>query len=494
MPSETVSKIHLVDLAGSERADSTGAVGVRLKEGGNINKSLLTLINVISTLADNSQEENRNRKTYYIPYRDSCLTWLLKDSLGGNSKTIMIATISPADINYGETLSTLRYANRAKSIINKPTINEDQNVKLIRELRSEIDRLKFIIKNGDTTSMEAINLNSTDDDLTTKFPCKWKEYHDLFNEDDHCIELIRKEKRSLTMLSKQQPYLIGFDDYILKNSGLNFYLLNPGKTLIGTTNADIILNNDDENALEKEQCYLVNNNNINVILYPLNNSKCFVNGKLIDKETQLETGSLIIIGKRNLFRFNNPFEIEELTRKGIVKKKSLFFESISDDNNQKDNKETFNNEEVYKIKLNSLNDEKILLLNQINEYEIKFNEQKKQIEQLNTQNEWANNEIKLLNKDLKLKLSESKEKNEIFEREKIEYLVEKEQFEEQKLLSECLKDLNEKELLSLRALLSELRDTKIVDYQLISQIKKDKFLIEKVHIFYLMNWIFYIKF
>ena len=80
----------MVDLAGSERADSTGAVGVRLKEGGNINKSLLTLINVISTLADNSQEENRNRKTYYIPYRDSCLTWLLKDSLGGNSKTIMM--------------------------------------------------------------------------------------------------------------------------------------------------------------------------------------------------------------------------------------------------------------------------------------------------------------------------------------------------------------------------------------------------------------------
>ncbi len=78
--------------------------------------------------------------------RDSVLTWLLKDSLGGNSKTIMIATVSPADVNYSETLSTLRYANRAKNIINSPTVNEDANVKLIRELREEIDRLKVIFR------------------------------------------------------------------------------------------------------------------------------------------------------------------------------------------------------------------------------------------------------------------------------------------------------------------------------------------------------------
>ncbi|KAL2305718.1 hypothetical protein Nmel_003605, partial [Mimus melanotis] len=142
MPCETVSKIHLVDLAGSERADATGATGVRLKEGGNINKSLVTLGNVISALATNPLSK---KKQVFVPYRDSVLTWLLKDSLGGNSKTIMIATISPADVNYGETLSTLRYANRAKNIINKPTINEDPNVKLIRELRAEIARLKALL-------------------------------------------------------------------------------------------------------------------------------------------------------------------------------------------------------------------------------------------------------------------------------------------------------------------------------------------------------------
>ena len=91
----------------------------------------------------------------FIPYRDSVLTWLLKDSLGGNSKTIMIATISPADVNHNETLSTIRYANRAKNIINKPTVNEDANVKLIRELREEIDRMRAVMA-GDPAMLAAV--------------------------------------------------------------------------------------------------------------------------------------------------------------------------------------------------------------------------------------------------------------------------------------------------------------------------------------------------
>ena len=158
-PRETLSKLNLVDLAGSERANATGATGQRLLEGAHINKSLVTLGSVIKALAGSSSSSNNNnnnnsnqngvRKSIpsssFIPYRDSVLTWLLKDSLGGNSKTIMISTISPADVNYGETLSTLRYSNRAKDIINKPTINEDSNTRLIRDLRSEIERLNALI-------------------------------------------------------------------------------------------------------------------------------------------------------------------------------------------------------------------------------------------------------------------------------------------------------------------------------------------------------------
>jgi kinesin family protein 1 len=164
---ERVSKISLVDLAGSERANSTGAQGTRLKEGANINKSLTTLGKVISALAEqtaatssslstsmtnlkmksaSSSTSHLKKKVEFIPYRDSVLTWLLKENLGGNSKTAMLAAISPADINYDETLSTLRYADRAKQIVCKAVVNEDANGKLIRELKEEIFRLREILR------------------------------------------------------------------------------------------------------------------------------------------------------------------------------------------------------------------------------------------------------------------------------------------------------------------------------------------------------------
>uniref|UniRef100_A0A672ZB17 Kinesin family member 1C n=1 Tax=Sphaeramia orbicularis TaxID=375764 RepID=A0A672ZB17_9TELE len=142
LDTEKVSKISLVDLAGSERADSSGAKGTRLKEGANINKSLTTLGKVISALAEMS---NKKRKSDFIPYRDSVLTWLLKENLGGNSRTAMIAALSPADINYEETLSTLRYADRAKQIRCNAVINEDPNAKLIRELKHEVERLRNLL-------------------------------------------------------------------------------------------------------------------------------------------------------------------------------------------------------------------------------------------------------------------------------------------------------------------------------------------------------------
>uniref|UniRef100_A0A1Q3EUQ2 Kinesin-like protein unc-104 n=1 Tax=Culex tarsalis TaxID=7177 RepID=A0A1Q3EUQ2_CULTA len=146
LETEKVSKISLVDLAGSERADSTGAKGTRLKEGANINKSLTTLGKVISALAEVASKSKKSKKADFIPYRDSVLTWLLRENLGGNSKTAMIAAISPADINYDETLSTLRYADRAKQIVCKAVVNEDANAKLIRELKEEIQKLRELLK------------------------------------------------------------------------------------------------------------------------------------------------------------------------------------------------------------------------------------------------------------------------------------------------------------------------------------------------------------
>lgn len=142
-----MGKLHLVDLAGSERQAKTGATGQRLKEATKINLSLSTLGNVISALVDG--------KSTHIPYRNSKLTRLLQDSLGGNSKTVMIANIGPADYNFDETISTLRYANRAKNIKNKAKINEDPKDALLREFQKEIEKLRAqLAEEGDGSGSE----------------------------------------------------------------------------------------------------------------------------------------------------------------------------------------------------------------------------------------------------------------------------------------------------------------------------------------------------
>lgn len=131
-----VGCLNLVDLAGSERQSKTGATAERLKEASKINRALSSLGNVISALAE---------KSPHVPYRDSKLTRLLQDSLGGNSKTLMIANIGPSEYNYNETLTTLRYAHRAKTIQNKPVKNEDPQDTKLREYQEEITRLKMLI-------------------------------------------------------------------------------------------------------------------------------------------------------------------------------------------------------------------------------------------------------------------------------------------------------------------------------------------------------------
>ena len=126
-----VAKFHFVDLAGSERVKKTGAEGAQMREGISINKSLLVLGNVISALSEEGKKGN------FVPYRDSKLTRILQDSLGGNSRTTMIACVSPAESNYDETLNTLNYASRARKIKNKPKVNTDPKSALISELRQQ---------------------------------------------------------------------------------------------------------------------------------------------------------------------------------------------------------------------------------------------------------------------------------------------------------------------------------------------------------------------
>ncbi|XP_057652749.1 kinesin-like protein KIF16B isoform X2 [Diorhabda carinulata] len=313
VPSETVSKIHLVDLAGSERADATGATGQRLKEGAHINKSLVTLGSVISALAELSAEQNGHKKATFIPYRDSVLTWLLKDSLGGNSKTIMIAAISPADCNYGETLSTLRYANRAKNIINKPTVNEDPNVKLIRELRDEISKLRALMFCEQRSDMLAQlhEKEAREKELTEEWTGKWRE-----------AQAILREQRALglrkagpgVVLDSDRPHLVAIDDDPL-TTGVTLYHLKEGKTTIGTEESDVKQDIELKGAgMEPQHCTITFENGI-ATLTPQVGAQVMLNNTLLESPARLSQGCIIFLGKAHVFRFNDPAEAAEL-RKG----------------------------------------------------------------------------------------------------------------------------------------------------------------------------------
>ncbi|XWS33576.1 hypothetical protein CRYUN_Cryun22dG0095200 [Craigia yunnanensis] len=163
------AKLHLVDLAGSERAKRTGSDGLRLKEGIHINRGLLALGNVISALGD----EKKRKEGVHVPYRDSKLTRLLQDSLGGNSKTVMIACISPADINAEESLNTLKYANRARNIQNKPVVNRDLTSNEVQKMRQQLQYLQAELSargGGHTSDIQILKeritwLEATNEDL-----------------------------------------------------------------------------------------------------------------------------------------------------------------------------------------------------------------------------------------------------------------------------------------------------------------------------------------
>lgn len=317
-PLETRSKIHLVDLAGSERADATGATGQRLKEGAHINKSLVTLGSVISALAE--QAAKTAGKSVFIPYRDSVLTWLLKDSLGGNSKTIMIATISPADVNYGETLSTLRYANRAKNIINKPTINEDPNVKLIRELREEILNLKSMLKesgmmepnaNSEKGSIMATltQKQAKEKELTDQWTEKWSETHTILQEQKTLG--LRKAGHGV-ILDSERPHLVVIDDNLL-TTGVTLYHLNDGTTTIGSLPTQDIRLEGGEVLEEHCTIHLVDGE---ATLESRPDAQCWVNSQFVDKPSRLTQGCVVVLGGSHMFRYNDPQEAARLRKEG----------------------------------------------------------------------------------------------------------------------------------------------------------------------------------
>ncbi|XP_061937795.1 kinesin-like protein unc-104 isoform X21 [Apis cerana] len=364
---EKVSKISLVDLAGSERADSTGAKGTRLKEGANINKSLTTLGKVISALAEIATK--KKKKADFIPYRDSVLTWLLRENLGGNSKTAMIAAVSPADINYDETLSTLRYADRAKQIVCKAVVNEDANAKLIRELKEEIQKLRELLKqegidvqegpDGKVTYEkkesrdEIVRVVKREDDVKETRPripshttstiaeeavdqlqASEKliaELNETWEEKLKRTELIRLQREAVfaemgvavkedgvtvgVFSPKKTPHLVNLNEDPMMSECLIYYI-KDGFTRIGSAEANIP--QDIQLCgphILSEHCVFENHEGI-ITLMPKKGALIYVNGREVTEPVILKTGSRVILGKNHVFRFNHPDQVRERREKG----------------------------------------------------------------------------------------------------------------------------------------------------------------------------------
>ncbi|KAA0710986.1 Kinesin-like protein KIF13B [Triplophysa tibetana] len=302
---EKVSKLSLVDLAGSERAAKTGAAGERLKEGSNINKSLTTLGLVISALADQGAGKN---KTKFVPYRDSVLTWLLKDSLGGNSRTAMVATVSPAADNFEETLSTLRYADRAKSIVNHAVVNEDPNARIIRELREEVEKLRDQLTQAE--SMKAPELKDRleeSEKLIQEMTVTWEE---KLRKTEEIAQERQKQLESLGISLQSSGIRVGEDKCFLVNlnadpalNELLVYYLKEHTKVGSADSQDIQLCGM---GIQAEHCVINITPEGAVFLNPYRNSRTCVNGSPVTSRQQLHHGDRIFWGNNHFFRINLP--------------------------------------------------------------------------------------------------------------------------------------------------------------------------------------------
>ncbi|XP_059197955.1 kinesin-like protein KIF14 [Centropristis striata] len=310
------SRINLVDLAGSERCNSAQTSGDRLREGASINKSLLTLGKVISALS----EQALTRKKVFIPYRESVLTWLLRESLGGNSKTAMIATLSPAGSNVEESLSTLRYAQQARTIINIAKVNEDTNAKLIRELKAEVEKLRAAQMSSLGIEPERVRLFQQEIVGLRNRLCQQEremvEANRAWKEKLEQAEIRKREetkelqKAGVTFkVDNRLPNLVNLNEDP-QLSEMLLYMIKEGRTTVGKLQSESRHDIQLTGALIADQHCVITNIQGTVGITPMESAKTFVNGNLISESTVLHHGDRVILGGDHYFRFNHPAEVQ----------------------------------------------------------------------------------------------------------------------------------------------------------------------------------------
>ncbi|XP_077941219.1 kinesin-like protein KIF28 [Gasterosteus aculeatus] len=295
------SNINLVDLAGSERQRSSGSEADRLKEGTAINLSLTTLGNVISSLADVAV----GRKVVHIPYRDSVLTKLLQSALGGNSRTVMIATLSPADICYEESLSTLRYAERAKRIQNRAVVNESPTERLVKELKAEnarlLQRLSRLGQEGRRANDETKELRQllTHNELQIRaIQTLWEQHlQEALKDWEQQYANITQERRMMQM----HPYILNINEDA-QLSGVVKLFIEEGERHIGL--CDSSPRSISIRGLGIQERHAVfRNEQRRVTVTPLAGSKVIVNGDTVFQTTELQHLDRLILGSNSTYLF-----------------------------------------------------------------------------------------------------------------------------------------------------------------------------------------------
>uniref|UniRef100_A0A7E4V2Q9 Kinesin-like protein n=1 Tax=Panagrellus redivivus TaxID=6233 RepID=A0A7E4V2Q9_PANRE len=302
------SEVNLVDLAGSERQKDAGSEGDRLKEGIVINKSLSTLGRVIKALHE--QQASKKKSSVQVPYRDSVLTSLLKTALGGNSKTIMIAAISPADINYEESLSTLRFADRVKSIKTKAVVNESATERMIRELKEENARLQDQIRRGGIDgsapgSEDMENLKRQLEENQKEMEKLEQTWQQRLAEEQSKRGSVSEDRSEIDKKRKEVPHLWNLnEDPALTDMIVHF--ISKGDNLVGNGNGahpQILLKGM---SILPDHATISNKDDKTIKLTPSSGAEILVNGQQINQTTELNQNDRILFGGNHLYVFANP--------------------------------------------------------------------------------------------------------------------------------------------------------------------------------------------
>ncbi|XP_044750368.1 kinesin-like protein KIF14 [Coccinella septempunctata] len=332
------SRVSLVDLAGSERLNNSHNNEERIRQGVSINKSLMTLGKVISSLAD-------LRRNQFVPYRDSVLTWLLRESLGGNSMTTMLATITPSNFHVDETLATLRYACQARSIVNRARINENPHEKLIRELRSEVSRLRSLKKNFERSSLDSnisiqYNISNTSEceeledlrkklnETENKLSEAEKTWRRRFEENNaaRLRELAEIEKRKEELESRMR---------IIKYSEKSVHL-SPYKTNFLEELEDVL---EDDRNIESTQNFetITDWCKMNSLNYSISRNALLIIDYKNNKQTIVTSADLGCLGKYkdvgdflNNLTWNVNKSSKKLTKANITKSMNALYKILSD--------------------------------------------------------------------------------------------------------------------------------------------------------------------